>query len=264
VAAISLAEGAGDERFLTWEPQPNTYVSKKILYGHLTHGEIRIGKSPWLALARAIALERDTYPERRREIVPGTEAQMKKAYESMHFAQVYDLQKGVMSDEDREMAREYERRLKIRAAAKEFLDLQNHSEVAVEATLRAGVLLSRVKEDARALDLFAKATQSGDAFVQYIAHFYSGKIAERAGKRDDAIAEYRAAMAINPKAQSAPFALAAMFSRIGRVDEARALVAEAVKNPDDDDPAKRYGTGTVHLWPARIQALREAAGVGPR
>jgi tetratricopeptide (TPR) repeat protein len=264
LAALSLAEGAGDVQFLTWEPTPNTYVSKKVLYGHLTHVELRTGKSSWIGLSRAIAHERDTYPERRREIALGMEAQMKKAYETMHFAKTYDLQLAPMSDEDREMAREYERRLTIRAAAKEFLDLQNHPEAGVDATLRAGVLLSRVTEDAEALRLLAKAAQSGDAFVQYVSHFYAGKITERAGRTDDAIAQYRAAMAINPKAQSAPFALAAIFSRTARVDDARALVAEAVKQPAEDDPAKSYGTGTLHLWPSRIQALRAAAGIGPR
>jgi len=264
LAAISLAEGAGDVRFLTWEPVPNTRVSKSVLYGHVNHVELRIGRNPWLTFSRAISLERDTYPERRREIVMGTEAQMKKAYESMHFAKIYGLQMGVMSDEDREMAREYERRLKIRAAAQAFLDLQNQAEVGVDATLRAGVLLSRVSEDADALLLLARAAKAGDAFIQYVAHFHAGRIAERAGRTDDAMAHYRAAMSISPKAQSAPFALAAIFGRTARVDDARALVEEAVKQPADDDPAKRYGTGTLHLWPSRIQALRVAAGVGPR
>jgi Flp pilus assembly protein TadD len=169
-----------------------------------------------------------------------------------------------MSDEDREMAREYERRLKIRAAAKEFLALQNHPEVGVEVTLRAGVLLSRVNDDAKALQLLTKASAAGDAFVQYISHFYEAKIAERAGKTEEAIAHYRAAMTIRPKAQTAPFALAVILTRAGRVDEARGLVAEAVKQPDADDPAKRYGTGTLHLWQARIQALRVAVGIGSR
>jgi tetratricopeptide (TPR) repeat protein len=264
LAALTLIEGAGDERFLVWEPAPNTYVSKKVLYGHLAHAEARIGPSPWLALARATAHERETYPERPREAALGTEAEMKKAFETIQYIKDFHLHMGEIPPETILMAREYERRRKIRVAAGEFLALRNHPDAGVDAVLRAGVLLSRVNEIADALTLLEEAARRGDPFIQYVAHFYAARIAERAGHAPEAMAHYRMAMSIRPDAQSAPFALSALLARADGVDEARELVARAVKDPSSEDPAKRYGSGTLHLWPERIATLRRAAGVGAR
>lgn len=264
LAAISLAEGAGDFHFLTWTPPPNTRVSRNAYYDHLTHAELRIGNVPWLALTRAIAHERETYPDHPRQHALGTEAEMKKAYETLQYIKNFGLQMGSIAVETIMMGREYERRLKMRAAAKEFLDLRRHPDVAIDATLRAGVLLSRLKQDQEAIVLLGTASQSGGNFVKYVAHFHAAKLAERVGRADDAVAHYRAAMAIIPEAQSAPFGLAALQAQRGRVGEARLVVEESIKRPTDEDPAKEYGTGTLHRWPERITALRATAGVGPR
>ena len=96
--------------------------------------------------------------------------------------------------------------------------------------------------------------------MKYLAHLYSAWTLAHTGHNDDAIAEYRAALAIVPHARSAATLLTALLVMSDKISDAEALVDRqiAVQAADNGDPWRTYLLGDYRNYPALIAKLREA------
>lgn len=132
--------------------------------------------------------------------------------------------------------------------------------VAAEAHLRAGLVLVTVADHAAALRSFEAAQPLADTVpVQFLAHFLAARSLEILQRPDEAIGQYRLALAIVPDAESAAIALASLLFSQGEADAPRALIDSRFAGPAAKiDPGRLIGYGSYLQWPSIKAALREA------
>jgi tetratricopeptide (TPR) repeat protein len=166
---------------------------------------------------------------------------------------------GLAGQDLRAKSYEYQRRTRMRSAITLLEDLSNAEAVRAEVLLRLGFLHLRLHHSEIALEQFEDVlTRTKDPFLLYLAHFLTGVGREQEGDRANAVASYRAALAIMPRAQSASFALASLlFIGNGR-EEAAGLIDSAIAAPMADDPWRTYQAGDYRFLNERLLALREA------
>jgi tetratricopeptide (TPR) repeat protein len=189
---------------------------------HAGHASSRFPDDPRFALARAVALELQSWPAER------------------HRAP---------RDEDSILAdRVIER---FRTAAK-------YPETRAEANLRLGFFMLRHGNAGSALTHFRHASGVEEPHLRYLLGLFEGRAYDQDARLDDAIAAYRRAVTAVP-GQTAQLALASALARSGRQAEALEIVQAAVRpGPETPDPWARYGQGDMRLWP-RIAGALEAA-----
>jgi tetratricopeptide (TPR) repeat protein len=125
--------------------------------------------------------------------------------------------------------------------------------------LRMGYLEIVLHEPEKAIEHFARARETDDVFIGYLARFLSGRAADMLDRRDDATAMYRSALELLPGTQSAATALAANLFLAGQPEEAYALADQALSpGSPQEDPWQLFGYGDRRLIPERIASLREA------
>ena len=139
-----------------------------------------------------------------------------------------------------------------------YTNLIDAPAVSGEAHLRLGQTYTRLARPTLALEEFAKAEQSTDASVRYLAHLFAGAVHERLGKRSPAILSLTNALREWPRAQSATFALAPLLLEEGDPEMAASLMESAVARPTVADPLHEYWTGHADRWPRALGRLREA------
>ena len=109
----------------------------------------------------------------------------------------------------------------------------------------------------------AEVEKSGDARQRYLARLFLGRVAERGGKTDEAVACYRRALAEWPAGQSAAFALAHATERASGAAAARPLVEDALERPAArdarGDPWRSYLFGLPGLADELFDDLRREA-----
>jgi tetratricopeptide (TPR) repeat protein len=242
LAALALMQGANDD---------NLVVSQQKQAWPRFEAETRF------LLALVVMLEGGTWPDPDRgEPWDSNDAALKDAFE-MNAARRSGR---VPGDLDlRAKAYEYQRRSRMRAAITLLEDLSNAEAIRAEVLLRLGFLHLRLHHSEIALEQFEDVVPlTKDPFVLYLAHFLTGVGREQAGDRANAVASYRAALAVVPRAQSASFALASLlFIGDGREEAAR-LIDSAITAPIAEDPWRTYHTGDYRFLNERLHALREA------
>ena len=108
-----------------------------------------------------------------------------------------------------------------------------------------------------AVDQFDEVlTLTKDPFLLFLAHFLTGMAREHDGDRANAIASYRAALELKPRAQSASFALGSLLFLGGERDQAAKLINAGTLPPAADDPWRTYQAGDFRFWNERLEALR--------
>ena len=96
-----------------------------------------------------------------------------------------------------------------------------------------------------------------DRAVAYLAHLFRGIAFENRGRRDEARASYRQALALSPGAHSATLRLAALEFRHGRSDEPDRLLGALLQHDDPRrDPWWSYYAGDWRFWYPRIERVR--------
>ena len=242
LAALALMQGAYD---------------KDLLVAQQKQAWPRFESEARLLLALVVMLEGDTWPDPdRAEPWEDNDAALQDAFE-LNAAR---RSSGVAGQPDlRAKSYEYQRRTRMRAAITLLEDLSNAEAVRAEVFLRLGFLHLRLHHSEIALEQFEDVlTLTKDPFLLYLAHFLTGVGREQDGDRANAVASYRAALAIVPRAQSASFALASLlFIGNGR-EEAVRLIDSAITAPMADDPWRTYQTGDYRFLTERLLALREA------
>ena len=131
--------------------------------------------------------------------------------------------------------------------------------VAAEAQIRTGLVHISMRNHPAALRAFEAAQPAAsDRELKYLAHFLAGRSLEALQRPDEAITQYQSALAVEPSAESAAIALAAVqFSRNDR-DAAVLLVDKTFAAPrTTTDPGRLTGYGFYLRWPAIKAAMRE-------
>jgi tetratricopeptide (TPR) repeat protein len=116
-----------------------------------------------------------------------------------------------------------------------------------------GVSLRRVTD---AMPHFEAASRSEEAFVAHLAHYWAGRFQEAAGRLREAELLYRAALDVQPRAQSASLSLSALLFRLDDVDEAYSVIERAFESPQPADPFKTYGFGDYRYMDGYLDQLR--------
>ncbi len=202
-------------------------------------------------------LEGDTWPEPDRGRPWDADEVSLEAGHKMFLARRGN-RSGVTADM-RARSLEYQRRTNMRQVITLLEDLSNSLEIRADAILRLGVLHLRLRHTDVARDQFEDVLKlTGEPFLVYLAHFFTGVVLDQEGDRAEAIRSYRAALSIMPRAQAASFALAALLFVQDARDEAAKIVESAIQLPTAPDPWRGYQSGDYRLWPERIGALRKA------
>ncbi len=110
-----------------------------------------------------------------------------------------------------------------------------------EAGLRLGrvlCLLNRFDEGAQALEALLAHEAHAEPQLMYLAHLFFGGTLERRGRLPEALNEYRAAVAIDPKAQAARVALARALELSGDADAVLPILRLFLDQGGLRDPAE--------------------------
>ena len=145
-------------------------------------------------------------------------------------------------------------------AVRRFNDLASIDPYRDEAKLRLGyTALRRGKHEDALQHLEVPAKNTTDVFIAYLAHLFRGRALEQLQRWDQAIGEYRAAVAVQPGAQTAELALAAALARAGRRAEAAEIADRALRRTETPfDPWLAYGQGDFRHWAVLIARVRKA------
>jgi predicted Zn-dependent protease len=133
--------------------------------------------------------------------------------------------------------------------------------VADEARVRAAWAAYRSQDLDQAHDLLMAVPDApADPVVNYFSHFVRAEVLRRRGDRQGALAEYSAALAVVPAAQSPRVALMTLLTQLGRRSEAEPL-AEAIETAPASsfDPWWLYWAGDYRTFGARLSELRGLA-----
>jgi tetratricopeptide (TPR) repeat protein len=108
--------------------------------------------------------------------------------------------------------------------------LANDEQLRAEAELNVGYLFVRQQRWDEALAHLERVEPSThDALLVCISHYLRGWVYQRRDRRDEAIAEYHAALEISPRARSVSIMLADELVRAGRQVEAYAVLDSGLK-----------------------------------
>ena len=131
----------------------------------------------------------------------------------------------------------------------------------LEPRLRLGRVAWRLGETAEARSALEDVlARKPDAAKAYLAHLFLGRLDEDAGRIDDAARSYEAALALDPRSQSARIALSHVRLRRGDASGARAEVdatLDAAGRRRDPDPFWLYPWGPAVGVEDRLEALRQ-------
>ena len=193
-------------------PPPNKRVN------HVVHARLRFPDEPRFQLADAMyaATAADTEPPRDAEWIP-TDRLSKNSDGGI-------------------------RRARALQAIGLFQALLTVPSLRAESELRTGYLEIVLHEPEKAIEHFARARETDDVFIEYLARFLSGRASDMLDRRDDATAMYRSALELLPGTQSAASALAANLFLAGHPDEAYALADQALS------PRVAAGRSLAALW----------------
>lgn len=242
LAALSVIQGAYDNELL---------VKQQKLAWPRFEGE------PRFLLALMVMVEGDTWPDPDRgQPWDSDEAGLEAAHE-MDAAR--RARRQASQPDLREKANEYERRTRMRRTIELLEDLSNAEAIRPETVLRLGHLHLRLQHVEIALEQFDEVlAMTDDPFLVYLAHFLGGRAREQQGDQANAMASYRAALNIIPRAQSASLALSSLLFVANARDEAARLIDAAITVPVAEDPWRAYQAGDFRFWAERIASLREA------
>jgi tetratricopeptide (TPR) repeat protein len=163
-----------------------------------------------------------------------------------------------------ELLQTREVRSHLQRARDAFASVLRADPASAEAHLRLGRVSWKLGEQDRAGAALGEAlARKGATGTSFLAHLFLGGLAEDAGRLDEAVAAYEAALALDPRAQSARIALSHARLRQGDPLAARAAVELALRAADDgqprEDPFWLYTWGLATPVEERLASLRKEA-----
>jgi tetratricopeptide (TPR) repeat protein len=112
--------------------------------------------------------------------------------------------------------------------------------------------MDRAEQLRRAEEAIDRALRSAPG--SYVAHYTKGKVLQSQKKTVEAIAEYEAALRLNPNAVGVYARIGLMKSYTGHPEDTFKYLEEATRRSPKDRsiPFWYYWAGLSHLWLARI------------
>jgi tetratricopeptide (TPR) repeat protein len=282
LASVALIQGASDVIFLAGLPRgaPDPHPDRGAAIDHLTHAELRFPDEDRFRLARVVVQEfrgwgqdskRPRLADPQATSVPRSSSvagprtllllDAREATSDVRFdrATAEQLADGVTrlgGFRDYMAARKSLQLWRLVDAFEPFLKIER---TRADAHVRLGHTYLRLAQPDRAAEQFQHvAGLTSDPFILYLARFFTARMQQAAEDRAAAIASYREALQIVPRAESASIALAALLFTGDERDDAYDVVAAALTpGPPVQDPWRQYPSGSFHLWPTLVARLRE-------
>ncbi len=274
LAAVATISGADDWHLLTGRTAPKGQAPRlsrdpfqqEPMLGHIGHALARFPSEPRFAMAAAISLDNQNSvvgghgrdANQRTSLLPG----------EIDTDYIDRVKAGrVMGENGSQRVGSWNARLaelylagipEVRALRTRYADLTRHDSVSAEAHLRLAHIAFRLADREDALGHLQDVIESTrDPHLAYMAYLLTGVIRDRQGRVAEAIAAYRAALDIVPRAQSATSLLAARLFTEGHQDEAIAIVQLFFNGETAPlDPWRTYKLGDYRLYPLFIAQLR--------
>jgi tetratricopeptide (TPR) repeat protein len=271
LASVALLGGAedwwfliGKQGFVEGHKPGKAPVDDEVFHGHLAHAAARFPNEPRFALASAVSIESLSWEvgglgrdPNRRGIVAGEISPEVLAREDKGRSDLWPTATGTPT---RRFVNGGPGIPEVRGVARKYAALATalESPVAAEAHIRAGLVSFRIANHEAALGHLQQVPKlSTDPFLVHLSHLIEGIVRERQGQDAGAIAAYRAALQVVPRAQTATTMLVARLMKTGRISEA-AEVADSFfdDGPPAPDPWRLYRLGDYRSWPALMARLR--------
>jgi tetratricopeptide (TPR) repeat protein len=251
-ASIALAGGWNRWVFLV-EGVPTPIAAAKLGQpgvGHIRFARTRFPDDPYLQLGDAIGAEVSAARQLDRLSVPPP--QSSTGWDRIAGARL-----------DAGGPRLAERTAALERASGLYERLVSHEVVAAEANLRLGYVRVLQGQSDQALAHFDKVPSlTKDVSLRYLSHLYSGWLLGSLGRTQEAVAAYRAALALVPRAQSATSLLVALLLRNDLLSEAETTADEFLVGPKAaSDPWREHYVdfvGEFSAYPRLVRHLREA------
>ena len=233
-----------------------------VLEVHALHALKRFPNDPALTMAKAVAAELRAGPDVRTAQgtkAPTTTSMFMAASAASSIQQTTPTTVGTFSPTT-DVPTDISSGPALDLAVRRFNEMASIDPYRDEAKLRLGYTsLRRGKHEDALEHLVGPAKNTTDVFIAYLAHLFRGRALERLKRWDQAVVEYRAAVAVQPGAQTAELALAAALARSGRRAEAAELADRALMRTDAPfDPWLGYGQGDFRHWARLIAGVRKA------
>jgi Tetratricopeptide repeat len=274
LAAVAVISGADDWHLLTGRTWPKGQAPRlardpfqqEPLLGHIIHAQARFPSEPRFVMAAAISVDNQNSvvggygrdANTRTSLLPGE-------IDSDYLERVKSGR--LLTETGTERTGSWSPRLaelylaglpEVRALRTRYAELTRHESVSAEAHLRLAHITLRLadREDALAhLDDVIESTR--DPNLAYMAYLLTGVIRDRQGRAAEAVAAYRAALDVVPRAQSATALLSARLFTEGHQAEAIAIVQQFFNGGTaPPDPWRTYRLGDYRLYPLYIAQLR--------
>jgi tetratricopeptide (TPR) repeat protein len=130
-----------------------------------------------------------------------------------------------------------------------------------EARVRLGRVLWKLEKPAEARVALATALERAkDPWVLYLAHLFLARVLEDGKDLPGAVEHYRAALAIDPRAQAAAVGLSEVLLLQGEEGESREVMNEAMRHApraQPRDPYLSFHLGRANLAEEMLDALRQ-------
>jgi tetratricopeptide (TPR) repeat protein len=126
-----------------------------------------------------------------------------------------------------------------------------------EATLRLAAVKYYDKKPDEALKLWDEVSRGvGNPAWRYLAWVFIGRMFLEQKRSTEAEAAYRQALSINPRAQSARVAAAALSFIAGDVERSSDLINDILRGPAGNDPWAMYLAPGTMAWPQLLHDMR--------
>jgi tetratricopeptide (TPR) repeat protein len=148
----------------------------------------------------------------------------------------------------------------LEKAAAAFEPLLGDAVVGSEAHLRLGYVQLRLSRRDLALQHFAHVdSATSDDYLKYLGRLFSGWTLARDGETDKAIAAYRSALDIIPRARSATTLLTILLVMHHKLEDAESAADTFMSvAAAPDDPWRTYQLGDYRSYAGLLDQLREA------
>jgi len=262
LASTALFEGLQDRDLLVGStrtiPMQGDALRAELMNGHLAHAQKLFPDEPRFKLAAAVAQENRTWDAGTAGFDPSVHSlglvpgEITERYLTALTAAVKETppRSGALQD--------YSLVQGLYAVARTLEGLANDPAIAAEVHLHYAFIAMRFANYEASLVHARTAARSLDRDVRFAAELFTALASERLNQPADAVAAYRAALEIAPRARSASVLLTSLLLRTGGRSAASEVSDAYLAGPEPPDPWKTYRTGDYRLFTGYLDQVRGA------